>query len=80
MFVLRSEEEREWLGMFLKGTVRSLDDDDVDGGLDRHQQKGQAFCYGVIDLSTHLYSSQLYLEIPLGYVYKTRNGSEILQT
>lgn len=43
MFVLRSEEEREWLGMFLKGTVRSLDDDDVDGGLDINRKDSLSF-------------------------------------
>lgn len=42
MFVLRSEEEREWLGMFLKGTVRSLDDD-VDGGLDINRKDSLSF-------------------------------------
>lgn len=43
MFVLRSEEEREWLGMFLKGIVRSLDDDDVDGGLDINRKDSLSF-------------------------------------
>lgn len=78
VFVLWSEEEREWLGMFLKGTVRSLDDDDVDGGSDSSRKDRLSFMVWLI--CPHIYSSQLYLEIALGYVYKTRNGSEILQT